>query len=62
MNVENDGCVLRKIGREGEQVDSSHDAAVGWERAQHGGPTVESGPMEKRLNRETVAEGGHTQS
>lgn len=62
MDVDYDVRGWRKIGKEGEQYDSSHDAEAGREQVQHGGPTVESGPMEKRPNRATVAEGGHTQS
>jgi hypothetical protein len=57
VNAENDACGWRKVGKVEGQVDPSHDAEAGWERDQYGGPTVGSGPKEKRPNREAVAEG-----
>jgi hypothetical protein len=57
----NGASVWRRAGGDEGLVDSTHDAAAGWEQV-HGVRTVGSGPKGKMPDREAIATGDHRQS
>jgi hypothetical protein len=59
VNAEND---VFGWGVEEEVVDSSHDAEVDWQLAQHGVRTVGSDPKGKLPDRVAIGVGGHRKS